>query len=77
MSAHTGSLLLSPSDPFLAPDRTVLTIALADAGFLGEALSGCEGAFLADWPIFGRFLELFLLTGSDFGLIFHSRNEKV
>ena len=64
MSAHTGSLLLSPSDPFLAPDRTVLTIALADAGFLGEALSGCEGAFLVG----ERFFQLVTFAGCSVAL---------
>jgi hypothetical protein len=46
MSAHIGRLLLSPYDPFLAPDRTHLTTTLADAGFLGVPLSGRASAFL-------------------------------
>jgi hypothetical protein len=59
MSAHTGRLLLSPEDPFLVPDRTLLAAILTEAGFLGEPVSGQIDAFL----IGERFLQLLTFAG--------------
>jgi hypothetical protein len=59
MSTHTGRLLLSTGDPFLAPEQALLTARLSDAGFLGPPLSGQIGAF----SIGERFLQLLTFAG--------------
>jgi hypothetical protein len=64
MTPHTGRLLLSPHDPFLLPDRTLLTTALADAGFLGGPLSGRASAF----SVGERFFQLVTFAGCSVSL---------
>ena len=59
MSAHTGRLVLSPQDPFLLPDRTLLTASLTEARFLGSPLVGCDAAF----AVGERFLQLVTFAG--------------
>jgi len=59
MPVHTGRLLLSPLDPFIAPDPDPLCAGLAAAGLLGGTIPGVRGAYLVG----DRFLELVLFTG--------------
>jgi len=59
MSVHTGRLLLTPQDPFMAPEPENLGIRLADSGFLGAPLPGSERAFFVG----DRFLELVVFAG--------------
>jgi len=59
MPIHTGRLLLSSQNPFLAPDASFLAAALTEAGFLGIPLAGRKGAFaLGD-----QFLQLVTFAG--------------
>lgn len=59
MPVHTGRLLLTPRDPFFAPDPDALCARLAAAGLLGDPVPGALGTFLVG----RRFLELVLFTG--------------
>lgn len=59
MSVHTGRLLLRPRDPFLLPERALLTSVLADAGLLGAPLAGDDDAF----AVGERFLQLVTFAG--------------
>jgi hypothetical protein len=59
MTHHTGRLVLAPMDSNLAPDRTLLTDALAREGFLGPAL----GPGLDTYAVGENFLQLVAFTG--------------
>lgn len=59
MSAHTGRLLLRTQDPFLLPERALLTAILSEAGLLGAPLAGDNDAF----AVGERFLQLVTFAG--------------
>lgn len=59
MSAHTGRLLLGTQDPFLLPERALLTATLSAAGLLGVPLAGRDDAF----TVGERFLRLVTFAG--------------
>jgi len=59
MSAHTGRFLLRTQDPFLLPDRALLTAVLSEAGLLGGPLEGGNDAF----AVGERFLQLVTFAG--------------